>query len=517
MFFSSTSKLSLARGLNFLLAFFLFLVFFVIYTSFTLVKLNKFTALERDHIVSVIEAKESFEDYRINPTSTLSYIEAVNSVEEGKDKSQQCLDSITYIDNIMFSLLGYERAIELCSIDISDSIAFVNAISIGELELASSILDKINANSIEFSRLLPTIIKTITAISLVFLFVFFISFLSLLIYLKREITKDLLGLVDSLKEIEESCKISDDVFSGNIEEFNQISSSISSMMKRMKGLMINIHDSCDSLTLKSQSMRIDAKNVNSTIELQSLMTKEIVIFVENMNDATREIAINASNVAQNSKEIRDLSFSGRDMLSEANHELIQLVDQVNLTNTTVKSLTDSGARISEVLSVIISISEQTNLLALNAAIEAARAGVHGRGFAVVADEVRTLATKTQRSVEEIESIIHSFNESSEEALTAMTDNISKARSTMERAKNTSNTISSIADLAEEISDSTSLVAVAAEEQTSVVNSIQEYTANLESSAIKCKELAIKVEHSTKSTQQEADQMKVNIEKFNIDY
>lgn len=62
---------------------------------------------------------------------------------------------------------------------------------------------------------------------------------------------------------------------------------------------------------------------------------------------------------------------------------------------------------------------ETNLLSLNASIEAARAGESGRGFAVVAEQIKKLAEQSHISATQIEEIIHTLIENSNNAVNTM--------------------------------------------------------------------------------------------------
>src|SRR5690606_12947402 len=113
------------------------------------------------------------------------------------------------------------------------------------------------------------------------------------------------------------------------------------------------------------------------------------------------------------------SARGHQTADSTSAMMTTLATDITRASQAVSELNENSKTIGSVLEVIRGVADQTNLLALNAAIEAARAGEQGRGFAVVADEVRTLASRTQRSTDEIQGMISLLQSGTTKAVDSM--------------------------------------------------------------------------------------------------
>ncbi|NVJ67599.1 MAG: methyl-accepting chemotaxis protein, partial [Gammaproteobacteria bacterium] len=111
--------------------------------------------------------------------------------------------------------------------------------------------------------------------------------------------------------------------------------------------------------------------------------------------------------------------------------------------------------------------------ALNAAIEAARAGEQGRGFAVVADEVRTLASRTQKSTEEIQQTIQRLQQGSRESTTRLESGADNARLAVDKAQLAGESLTQITAAVDQINAMNAQIATAAEQQSLVTEDINQ--------------------------------------------
>ena len=174
--------------------------------------------------------------------------------------------------------------------------------------------------------------------------------------------------------------------------------------------------------------------------------------------ASEEASTNVQSVASATEELSSSVNEISRQVQESARMASNAVGQARLTTEQVGELSKAATRIGDVVELINTIAGQTNLLALNATIEAARAGEAGRGFAVVASEVKALAEQTAKATGEIGQQINGIQAATQNSVGA---------------------IKEISDTIEKLSEISSTIAAAVEEQGAAT---QEISRNVQQAA-----------------------------------
>ena len=299
------------------------------------------------------------------------------------------------------------------------------------------------------------------------------------------------------------------------DELGKLARSFNRFLDQLQGLIREVGGDVGQLEVSTGTLRQISTQVGDLSENQRMQLSSLVAAFNEINQAVHEISRHAQLTSDQTHMAQASATQGMSLLSRNVEMNQQLAESLKDASDMVTQLADESEKITSVLDVIRSIADQTNLLALNAAIEAARAGDQGRGFAVVADEVRTLASRTQRSTEDIQLMIGSLKQGVQSAVQSMARGSGQMEETLGMADKTRDALSEIQKLVTQVLDMNFQIASATEEQGAVMDEVNRGVSELNSLTEQAGVLARSVLQTGRDLDGLAQQLSGRVRRFKV--
>ncbi|KXY76716.1 MULTISPECIES: methyl-accepting chemotaxis protein [Bacillus] len=305
-------------------------------------------------------------------------------------------------------------------------------------------------------------------------------------------------------------------------ELGHIVQSFNSMLDNLQQLIANVKMTTQEVISSTEGVLQDTKRashisaevVQTVLEVKTKIEGQVTS-VQESSSSMEEITTGVQTVAESSAVVAEVAVTTTEQInigSEViNHSILQMNsvhDVVEETSKVINKLVTRTQQIDTALAAITNIAEQTNLLALNAAIEAARAGENGKGFAVVAAEVRDLAEQSKESAKEVNHLIKSIQQDTQDTVNVMQKGQQKEVEGKEAAYKANQTFLSIMKDIDKITGQIQEVSAATEEMSAG-------TEEVNASLSLVSETAADVKKETLQTVKSIQSQAVSIEQISI--
>jgi twitching motility protein PilJ len=261
-----------------------------------------------------------------------------------------------------------------------------------------------------------------------------------------------------------------------------IADSINFAIDQMRSLVSAINTTAVQVTSAAQETQATAMHLAEASEHQAQEIAGASAAVNEMAVSIDQVSANAAESAAVAERSVAIAKKGADVVQATINGMDNIREQIQETSKRIKRLGESSQEIGDIVSLINDIADQTNILALNAAIQASMAGDAGRGFAVVADEVQRLAERSSAATKQIEALVKTIQNDTNEAVISMEQTVAEVVRGARLAQDAGVALEEIESVSKNLADLIQNISNAARQQASsaghisnTMNVIQEIT------------------------------------------
>lgn len=322
--------------------------------------------------------------------------------------------------------------------------------------------------------------KSSQNMNIMFSFIFLILLLSVLFGIHRFVLKPVhdfiqmaQNLVNGDSDLTQRLPIS-----GN-DELTRLAQAFNAFIEDTDNFISKIMKSVVRLVPMAKEMAQTNSHIEEAATDQRQRIMQVADSMAQTSVSVNEVTLRIEQISGSVQKSVDALDNGQQVAQQTMQGMDQLSQEIGLMSEAIVQLRTDSEKIESIIDVINAISEQTNLLALNAAIEAARAGDAGRGFSVVADEVRTLATRTKDATVEVQKMILSIQNGTQQASKTMEKGMSSAQYSVTQVNKSADVLKDMGLVMTEIDKQSNEIGQEIDNQNRHFNSVTESIALME--------------------------------------
>ncbi|MEH0712659.1 methyl-accepting chemotaxis protein [Vibrio owensii] len=299
------------------------------------------------------------------------------------------------------------------------------------------------------------------------------------------------------------------------DEIGQLAGGFNQFVTKIQATVSQVVESSNTLRQEMNNLNALTSTIADSTVGQQRDSEAVAAAVHEMQVTSRNVSDSATEAALASQTANEELSNTNVILEQTVAAIRDLAGEIESASQVINTLDNDVSNIASVLDVIRGIAEQTNLLALNAAIEAARAGEQGRGFAVVADEVRSLASRTQKSTGEIQTMIEKLQAGATQAVEVMQGSKTSSEDTIQSAGLATESLAEILNAIARMNEMNTHIATAAGQQSSVSDEVNSNVQGIADSSTSIVDVVSQAQQSLSMLSEQTQQLDKQVSQFRV--